>query len=125
MVLVQRNDVEVALDRAMTAAAATRVTREYTQAQRIAWFRWRVRWHELESELAEERTLVICATCSKYRDGDGRWMPMPSGLRDVLGKTRSLCVSHGLCSECTARAFYEVKHLSIREPAAAAFTGAD
>ena len=114
--LVQRFSVELAWDHALTALNVTRVTREHTASQRKAWFRWRRRWQELERENADERRLVVCATCARYRDGRGRWVPMPSGLNDVLATGRGLCVSHGICSACTTRALDSLKVLSPLEP---------
>ena len=101
----------------MTATQETRVAREHSLEQRIAWSHWWDRWHELERDEPSERTLVVCATCSRYRDGAGHWVEMPSGLNDLLVSARSLCVSHGLCSACTARELHNVKHLGVCEPA--------
>src|SRR5512138_2309305 len=112
MDLVQRGLVELAWDNAVAVTAQTRATRRYSEAQRDAWFRWRLRWHELEHEAAGERTLVVCATCTRYRDGGGCWVPMPSGLGNVLAKTQSLCVSHGLCTACTTQALHDLKELT-------------
>jgi hypothetical protein len=116
MELLQRSLVELAWDSAAAVTAQTRATRRYSEAQRDAWFRWRLRWHELEDEAAVERTLVVCATCTRYRDGRGRWVLMPSGLSTVLANTRSLCVSHGLCSVCTTQALHDVRKLTPSEP---------
>lgn len=117
MLLVQQHLIELAWDHAMKATAETRVTREHTATERRAWYRWRRRWRELESDDPGERTLVICANCGRYRDGGGRWVLMPAGLRDVLAGARSLCVSHGLCSACSARAMHALKPPSGLEPA--------
>lgn len=117
MVRVQGTLVRLAWDHAATAMAATRVTREHSEAEREAWFRWRLRWHELECQGPGQRKLVVCATCGRYRDGHGRWTPMPSGLNEVLASARSLCVSHGLCPACSTRALNAVKVLSPFEPA--------
>jgi hypothetical protein len=97
---------------------ATRVTREHSVTERKAWLRWWRRWRELESEGPGQRTLVVCATCPRYRDGRGRWVTMPSGLREVLATARSVCVSHGLCRACSTRALDAVKVLTPVEPAA-------
>jgi hypothetical protein len=106
----------------MAAREVTRATREHSAAERKAWFRWRRRWHELERESPGERRLVVCATCARYRDGRGRWMPMPSGLNDVLASGRGLCVSHGLCSTCSTRALQSLKLLPPSEPDTAGST---
>jgi hypothetical protein len=118
MQVVQRFLVERAWDHAMTTREATRVTREHSVAERKAWLRWRRRWQELESQGPGQRTLVVCATCPRYRDGQGRWVRMPSGLNEVLASARSLCVSHGLCPACSTRALEAVKVLSPVELAA-------
>ena len=73
MKLVQRSLVELAWTHAMTATQETRVAREHSLEQRIAWSHWWDRWHELERDEPSERTLVVCATCSRYRDGAGRF----------------------------------------------------
>ena len=117
MRLVQRSSVVLAWDHAVTAMEVTRVTREHSVAERDAWLRWHLRWHELESQGAGQRTLVVCATCTRYRDGLGRWVPMPSGLNEMLASARSLCVSHGLCPACSTRALDAVKVLPPTEPA--------
>ena len=115
--------VKLAWDHAMTAMEATRVTREHSESERKACFRWRRRWHELECQGPGQRKLVVCAICARYRDGHGRWTPMPSGLNEVLASARSLCVSHGLCPACSTRALEAVKVLSPVELAAPVPTG--
>lgn len=104
--------MRLAWDHAATAMEATRVTREHGEAEREAWLRWRLRWHELECQAPGQRKLVVCATCTRYRDGQGRWTEMPSGLNEMLASARSLCVSHGLCPACSSRALDAVKVLS-------------
>jgi hypothetical protein len=42
---------------------------------------------------------------------------MPSGLSSVLAKTRSLCVSHGLGSDCTTQALHDLTDVTPSEPA--------
>jgi len=117
MVVVQRNLIQLAWDHARTVTEETRVTRAHTAAERKAWNRWWRRWQELESEGPGERTLVVCANCTRYRDGRGRWAPMPDGLGDLLASAQGLCVSHGLCPACTARAMDALKPPSQLEPA--------
>jgi len=100
----------------MLAMEATRVTREHTEVERKAWIRWRRRWQELEREQPGNRTLVVCATCARYRDGRAHWVRMPEGLNEVLASARSICVSHGLCPACSIRALDDVKVLPPAEP---------
>jgi hypothetical protein len=121
MQVVQRFLVERAWDHAVTAMEATRVTREHSVTERKAWLRWWRRWRELESQGPGQRTLAVCATCASYRDGQGCWVPMPSGLIKVLASARGVCVSHGLCPACSTRALDAVKVLSPVELAGPGF----
>jgi hypothetical protein len=118
MELFQRTLVTLAWDRALTTMEATRATRKRSVLERKAWFRWRRRWQELEHEDPGDRKLVVCATCARYRDGRGHWVPMPDGLNEVLASARSICVSHGLCPACSTRALHALKVLPPSDPAA-------
>ena len=116
MQMGEQSQVNMAWDHATKAIEATLATREHCVVERQAWLRWWHRWQELESEGPGQRTLVVCATCVRYRDSQGRWEPMPSGLSELLAGARSLCVSHGLCPSCSTRALDAVK---VRPPPAA------
>jgi hypothetical protein len=59
--------------------------------------------HELQTALTEVKTLrgilPICSSCKRIREGDGRWQPVESYVREHSAAE----FTHGLCPECAQR----------------------
>jgi len=66
---------------------------------------------ELRNALARIRTLSgmlpICASCKKIRDDKGYW----NQLEAYISEHADVFFSHGLCPDCTMKAYAELKEL--------------
>lgn len=97
-----------ALDRANRLRQRATTLRERSKSERA--------WHALLSytQTVEEPLVVVCAYCGRIRSLGGTWITLEGYMRDYLGRSGWLMISHGFCPEC-----FE-KHLPDQLPSRAA-----
>jgi hypothetical protein len=73
------------------------------------WQQWWRMWQHLRALPPDHRLVPVCSSCGRFRDETGAWHELPPKMSDRFHVDGPLQVTHGICTDCFAKALDDLR----------------